>query len=78
LAWDESIYEAMLRTEESPYACMGPLGTQWGNNPGFQKSPAFRESSLKPSSLDGALPWRKDKKGLMPEIVELAQELGYS
>lgn len=77
LAWNDDIYKQMLRTQDSPYACVGPYGAQWGNNPGFQKSPVFRQAALKPTSLEGSLPWRKDDQGLKPEVVRLAQALGY-
>lgn len=76
-SWDEASYQAMLRTEESPYACMGPFGAPWGNNPGFQTSPAFHYRPIKISGLEGALPWRDDKRGFSPEVIELARELGY-
>lgn len=75
--WNDEIYQMMLKTEESPYACMGPWGAQWGNNPGFQESPAFRYKPIKVGSLEGKLPWRSDEKGFIPEVIELAQELGY-
>jgi len=75
--WSEEIYQLMLKTEVSPYACMGPWGAQWGNNPGFQESPAFRYKPIKSSSLQGKLPWRNDDRGFIPEVVELAEELGY-
>jgi hypothetical protein len=76
-SWSEEIYEQMLRTEDSPYACMGPFGAQWGNNPGFQKSPAFRFKPLKASKNEAVLPWRQDRKSLEPEILQLSQQLGY-
>ena len=78
LAWNDDIYAQMLRTEDSPYASMGPFGCQWGNNPGFQKSPVFRQSPIKDTPLEGPLAWRKDKKPFRPEILELAKKLGYS
>jgi Sulfotransferase family len=77
LSWSDEIYAQMLKTEESPYACMGPYTAQWGNNPGFQKSPAFRYKPLKLTSIEGPLPWRPDQKGLTPEVLQLAHELGY-
>ena len=77
LDWSEAIHEQMLHTEDSPYACMGPYGAVWGNNPGFQQSPAFRQRAVKPSALSAPLPWRKDNQGLKPEVFELAQALGY-
>jgi len=75
--WTPEIHEGMLRTEESVYACMGPFGCMWGNNPGFQKSPAFRRLKPKETTLEGPLPWRKDEKPFRDEVVELARELGY-
>ncbi len=76
-SWDESIFEAMLRPQDSPYASLGPYGAHLGNDPNFLKSPAFRAQTIAPSQLEGSLAWRKDRKGFMPEVVELAQEMGY-
>lgn len=75
--WNESIYQGMLRTEDSPFASMGPWGAQWGNNPGFQQSPAFRYRKIEPSFCTGKLPWRNDEKGFTSEVIELAHQLGY-
>jgi len=77
LAWDESIFEAILRPQDSPYACLGPYGAHLGNDPNFLKSPAFRYKPITPSHLDGPLPWRKDNKEFIPVVVKLAQDLGY-
>ena len=68
----------MSHPEDSAYACMGPYGAQWGNNPGFQRSPAFRPASGPPAAIDRPLPWRKDDRRLLPEVMELARELGYA
>ena len=78
LEWSESACARMLRPEESPFASMGPLGAPRGNNPGFQRSPQFRRLTRSPGSLDRPLPWRRDKHHLFPEVVRLAQSLGYS
>jgi len=77
LPFDENIYQTMLRTEESSYACMGPYGAQWGNNPGYQKSPTFQQRPVKNAQLSGPLPWRNDNTGFLPEVIELAQFFGY-
>ena len=77
LAWDESVFQAMLRPEDSSYASIGPYGVHLGNDPNFLKSPAFRSKPIAPSHLDGSLPWRRDNKGFLPVVVTLAQELGY-
>jgi hypothetical protein len=77
LDWDELIYEAMLRPQDSPYACIGPYGAMFGNDPNFLKSPVFRYKPITPSQLEGALPWRNDNKGFLLPVIKLAQELGY-
>lgn len=77
LSWDDSIYEIMLHPENSPYACLGPYGAQLGNDPNFLKSPGYRASTIKPSHLEGPLPWRPDNKGFMPEVIKMAREFGY-
>ncbi len=77
-AWDDEILEAILRPEDSPYASPGPFGAHLGNDPNFLKSPEYRYRGIEPSSLIGALPWRKDGKGFTADVVELAQAIGYS
>lgn len=76
--WSPTICEAMLHPEESPYACVGPFGAQWGNNPGFQRSPHFRTSTKAPGNLERPLPWREENLSLFPEVKQLAQSLGYT
>ncbi len=75
--WNDSIYKDMLQTEGSSYASMGPFGAEWGNNPGYQKNPVFRQRPIKAVKLMGQLPWRNDKREFIPEVIELARELGY-
>jgi len=77
LSWTEAAYEAILNPDESPFACPGPYGTTMGNDPNFLNSPYFKQRYVKPSSLEGTLAWRTDGKGFIPEVVELAQRLGY-
>jgi hypothetical protein len=78
LEWSASAGTRMLHPEESPFADMGPLGAPWGNNPGFQRSPQFRRLTRSPGSLERPLPWREGEHHLFPEVVQLAQSLGYS
>lgn len=78
LEWSESASARMLHPEESPFARMGPVGATWGNNPGFQRSPRFRRLSKAPGSLERVLPWREGEHHLFPEVVQLAESLGYS
>lgn len=77
LSWDDASYQAMLHPEDSVYSCMGPYSAPWGNNPGFQRSPAFNYRPIKLKSLAGPLPWRDDKQEFTPEVIQLATELGY-
>ena len=77
LAWDESVFQAMLRPQDSPYACLGPYRASLGNDPNFLKSPTYRYRSIAPSTLEGALPWRADRKGFLSPVIQLARELGY-
>jgi len=76
-AWDESILEAMLRPQDSPYACLGPYGANFGNDPNFMRSPAYRYRPVPYSQLEGSLPWRQDNKGFLRPVIKLAQEFGY-
>ena len=78
LKWSESACSRMLHPEDSPFASMGPLNAPWGNNPGFQRSPKFRRLIEAPGSLARPLPWRQGKYHLFPEVVQLAESLGYS
>ncbi|WP_287129053.1 sulfotransferase [Candidatus Cyanaurora vandensis] len=77
LQWDSSVFEAMLRPEDSVYARFGPYGAHLGNDPNFLRSPAFRYQQIPAAKLAGPLPWRKDGMGFLVEIMELARELGY-
>lgn len=74
---DAAAIEAMLHPEDSPFACLGPLGANLGNDVEFLKSPAFREQAMEQGSLQGALPWRQDGKGFSPEVIEMAGRFGY-
>ncbi|KGF73637.1 hypothetical protein DO97_16870 [Neosynechococcus sphagnicola sy1] len=77
LSWSNGAFQAMLHPEDSPYACYGPYGAQYGNDVNFLKSPTFRQRSIPMSSLEGSLPWRKDGGGFHPTVIKLAQDLGY-
>jgi hypothetical protein len=74
---DDDAIEAMLKPEESPFAGLGPLGAHLGNDISFLRSPALSGGTVEESSLMGALPWRKDGKGISRAVMNLAHELGY-
>lgn len=75
---DDDAIEAMLHPEDSPYAHLGPVGAHLGNDINYLRSPAFRPGGVRPSTLEGPLPWRPDGKGFEPRVIELARSLGYT
>jgi hypothetical protein len=78
LRTDDEAIKAMMHPERSPYACFGPVGARFGNDPNFLREPAFRPGGGgKSASLEGPLGWRTDGRGFTPEVKELARELGY-
>jgi hypothetical protein len=74
---DAEAIDAMLHPENSPYASLGPIGAHLGNDINFLRSPKLERKPLKPSSLEGPLPWRTDGKPFEERIKRLAVELGY-
>lgn len=60
---DESAIAAMMRPENSPYACVGPSPARGGNDPKFMRSPEMRHGRVKEPSLqeffekNAALEW---------------------
>ena len=73
---DEAVGE-MMHPERSPFASFGPITALFGNDPNFLSGPTFRPHKPKIPSLFNEVPWRKDGKGLYPEVVALANEFGY-
>jgi hypothetical protein len=74
---DDDAINEMKHPERSPYACFGPPGARYGNDSFFLASPALRPARAKPQSLEGPLSWREDGSDFLPEIKQLARELGY-
>jgi hypothetical protein len=68
----------MLHPEESPFARIGPFGAYLGDEPEFLRDPAFRVDTVATASLEGPLPWRSDRSGFEPEVIERARALGYA
>ncbi len=75
---DDSAIDAMLHPEDSPYACLGPVGAHLGNDINFLRSPELRNGNVKPGTLDKPLPWREDGKGFMEKVLDLARKFNYS
>lgn len=74
---DDEAIAAMMHPERSPFACFGPISAMFGNDPNFLAGPTFRPHKPKIPPLNKPVPWRKDGKGLYPEVVALAKEFGY-
>ena len=78
LDWNEAALKAMLHPQDSPFACLGPYGSPYGNDPNFLKSPVFTQRKTVSSSvLEGPLAWRPDGQGFIPDVIELAHKFGY-
>jgi len=74
---DGEAMEAMLHPEDSPFASLGPVGAHLGNDINYLRSPKLQRAPVKPSTLEGPLPWRTDGRPFEERIRRLALELGY-
>ncbi len=74
---DREAIQRMLHPEQSPYAHFGPPAARLGNDMLFLERPELHPMRARPQSLAGALGWRSDGAGFVPEVVELARSLGY-
>jgi Sulfotransferase family len=77
LRTDDEAIDEMKHPERSLYACFGPPGARYGNDTFFLENPALRPARAKPQSLEGPLSWRDDCSEFLPEVKQLARELGY-
>ena len=74
---DADAVAAMLHPETSPFALMGPIGANFGDDPQFLRNPYLHPYPGEDASLDTPLPWRTDGAGFSPATVERARALGY-
>jgi hypothetical protein len=74
---DRQAVRQMMHPEQSPFARFGPRGARLGNDIRFLESPALHRQRIRPLSLDGPLRWRPEGGGFLPEVVQLARQLGY-
>jgi hypothetical protein len=74
---DREAIELMKHPESSPYACFGPPGARCGNDIFFLQDPVLHAGRAQKQSLEGELTWRRDGRGFLPEVKQLAQRLGY-
>lgn len=75
---DAAAIEEMKHPERSPFARFGPRNALMGGDENFFRQPILRAPAAIMQSLEGPLPWRRDKLGLTPQVRELAQRFGYS
>jgi hypothetical protein len=74
---DRKAIAAMLHPEQSAFSRRGPFGAHLGDEPDFLNEPAFLAGPAEEASLEGSLPWRKDKGGFDAQVMERARGLGY-
>lgn len=75
-AEDDAI-EAMFHPEHAFFAYPGPWGANGGADINFLRSPHFKPGKIKPSTLYGPLPWRRDRRGFHEEVIKLARMFEY-
>ena len=78
LKTDRASLDEMKHPERSPFACFGPPDALYGNDLEFLRDPVLRPSRAVSETLEGALEWRGDGGGFLPEVKALAREFGYS
>jgi hypothetical protein len=78
LRTDVQAIESMKHPERSPFACIGPSGAQFGNDPDFLANPKLRKGPPRTRGFDGPVPWRRDGAGLSPDVRRLAEDFGYA
>ncbi len=78
MSWDDAAFESVTHPQNSPFSSLGPIGATLGNDGNFLRSTGYKQRPIKPSSLDGPLAWRPDGQGFIPEVIQLAHELGYN
>ena len=71
---DDDALDAMLHPETSPYACMGPEGAEYGNDPNFLNNAVFKRRPIKVEPVDNGI----DGKPFNRRTRKLAREMGYA
>lgn len=73
---DDEALDAMLRPQDSPFACYGPDSARLGNDPRFLEGPELRPYREKPSDLDSPMAW--DSSMYFDEVTQhYAMYFGY-
>jgi hypothetical protein len=78
LRTDAAAVEAMRHPERSPYARLGPPTAAFGSDAFLRGRALLEPEWTQRRSLEGPLSWRLDGAGFLPEVHEMATELGYT
>lgn len=78
IPWSEGYSELILHPENSPYACLGPQGAQFGNDVNYLQKPGYSKREFKiPDFSETLIPWRRDGTEFDQAVINLAHRLGY-
>jgi Sulfotransferase family len=70
---DEATVAEMLHPENSPFASLGPVGANLGDDPAFLRDPTFPPKII----LEGSVRSRQNEKHMLPEVAEFAARYDY-
>jgi len=70
---DEAALAEMLHPENSPFACLGPVGANLGDDPAFLRDPIFPPKSI----LGEPVSSQQGSKTIPPEVAQFAAQYGY-
>jgi hypothetical protein len=74
---DSDAIESMKHPEYSPYACLGPVNANYGNDPKFLMSPELRPAKFKLPSVEGNPFLSQLSDDQQPKVLELSHQMGY-
>lgn len=78
IPWMDNYSEFVLHPEQSPYACLGPQGAQFGNDVNYLQSPGYSKREFQiPTFASKVIPWKKDGSEFEEEVIRMARALGY-
>jgi hypothetical protein len=68
---------AMNHPEYSPYACLGPINAQYGDDRDFLIAPGMMPSIDTPPGIEACLAFQEAPAQIQPDILRLSHQLGY-
>jgi hypothetical protein len=72
---DDSAVADMLHPENSPFASLGPVGANLGDDPAFLRDPTFPPKHIASRSFSAGA--RKEQPRMLPEVAAAAAKYGY-